>query len=341
MAKAINHTTLTVIRILKRIRRVKEKRSVLVLSELDDYTADAVTVRLLERGVPVVRLDPGTDFPAAATFASRLDDGRWTGSLMTATRCLDLASVRAVYRRRPSPHQLSPYLDEQAARFSVKEARHGFSGILANLQDCLYVNDPDANRAADVKVRQLRIAAELGMRVPPSLVTNDVAQARAFATEQDVVYKSMTFLRYVTEDGPRTIWTRPVRPDEIDESIAGTAHLFQRLVKKVADLRITVVGERVFCVRIESDPPQLDWRHQYDKLRYTWCDPPAELTELMVTYLNRLGLAFGCFDFGLTEENEAIFFECNPNGQWGWLEDATGAPITAAFADLLQGGTSA
>ncbi|MEL5957639.1 hypothetical protein AADR41_23270 [Streptomyces sp. CLV115] len=32
--------------------------------------------------------------------------------------------------------------------------------------------------------------------------------------------------------------------------------------------------------------------------------------------------------------------ECNPNGQWAWLEDAAGLPITAAIADLLESGAS-
>jgi hypothetical protein len=30
--------------------------------------------------------------------------------------------------------------------------------------------------------------------------------------------------------------------------------------------------------------------------------------------------------------------ECNPNGQWAWLEAAVGLPITTAMADLLQNG---
>jgi hypothetical protein len=220
------------------------------------------------------------------------------------------------------------------------DALQGFGGILANLPNCRYVNHPDANRVADVKVRQLKVASSLGLRVPTSLVTNDLEHARTFAAEQGrVVYKPLTFVRYLTPDGPQTIWTRAVNSDEIDESVAGTAHLFQSLVDKVADLRITVVGERAFCVRIDSDPPQLDWRYDYGRLTYTWCDPPASLVAPMIAYLRHFGLAFGCFDFGLTERGEAVFFECNPNGQWGWLEDQTGAPITAAFAELLEGGT--
>jgi hypothetical protein len=126
---------------------LRDERPVLVLSELDDFTADSVIMKLRERGVPVARLDPGADFPGAATFAIWLDHaGSWTGDLMTRTRHLDLASVRSVYRRRPSPYTSSPDLEIQAARFAASEARHGFGGILSNLPDCLYVNHPDANR---------------------------------------------------------------------------------------------------------------------------------------------------------------------------------------------------
>lgn len=322
---------------------MRDERPVLVLSELDDFTADGVIMKLRERDVPVVRLDPGTDLPGDAAFAARLDHaGSWAGDLTTRTRHLDLASVRSVYRRRPSPYAPSADLEAQAATFAAREARHGFGGTLANLPGCLYVNHPDANRAADMKAGQLAVAAGLGLRVPESLITNDPDQARLFARKHGrIIYKPLTHVRHVTPDGPRTIWTRPVQADELDETISGTAHLFQRLIDKVADLRITVAGDRVFCVRIDSDPPQLDWRYDYDRLAYTWCDPPAGLTGPLISYLKHFDLAFGCFDFGLTERGELVFFECNPNGQWSWLEEETGAPISAALADLLMRGKRA
>ncbi|GAA4060242.1 ATP-grasp ribosomal peptide maturase [Actinomadura miaoliensis] len=319
---------------------MRDDRPVLVLSELDDATADSVIMELLARDVPVVRLDPGVDFPSDTTFAARLDEsGSWAGDLATGTRRLDLTSVRAVYRRRPTPHAPSPILRPHEAEFAAREARQGFSGILANLPNCLYVNHPDANRAAAMKARQLTVAARLGFRVPATLITNDLERARAFALKHGhVIYKPLTHVRHMTPEGPLTIWTQPVHADELDDTIAGTAHLFQCLVDKVADLRVTVVGEQVFCIRIDSNPHQLDWRYDYDRLTYTWCETPPGLAGPMVRYLEHFGLAFGCFDFGLTAEGEQVFFECNPNGQWSWLEERTGAPIAAAFADLLKGG---
>jgi hypothetical protein len=52
-------------------------------------------------------------------------------------------------------------------------------------------------------------------------------------------------------------------------------------------------------------------------------------------FMREFGLAFGAFDFGITPKGEWIMFECNPFGQYGWLEDELGFPITAALADLL------
>ncbi|MFF4794519.1 hypothetical protein ACFY2M_33265 [Streptomyces sp. NPDC001276] len=58
-----------------------------------------------------------------------------------------------------------------------------------------------------------------------------------------------------------------VAADDIDDRVAGTAYLFQQRVPKTADVRVTVIGSRTFCVRIDSG--LLDWRTGYSRLSYT------------------------------------------------------------------------
>jgi hypothetical protein len=43
-------------------------------------------------------------------------------------------------------------------------------------------------------------------------------------------------------------------------------------------------------------------------------------------------------DFVVSPEGSYTFLECNAGGQFGWLEARTGAPLTAALADLLMRG---
>jgi hypothetical protein len=166
--------------------------------------------------------------------------------------------------------------------------------------------------------------------------------AQAFAAEHrdQAVYKPIRHIDYEVGGEPVTIWTQPVTVAELDESIRVTMHLFQEKVSKVADWRITVIGDDIFTVRIDAPDGLLDWRYDYDALTYTTVQVSEELANQLYGYLKRFNLRFGCFDFGITADGEPVFFECNPNGQFAWLEPPTGLPMTAAVADLLSKGTT-
>ncbi|GAT68498.1 30S ribosomal protein S6 modification protein RimK [Planomonospora sphaerica] len=305
--------------------------AVLVLTCLEDSTADMVIGHLHGRGARVVRFDPGADFPAAAVLSAWFGD-RMRGRLATASRHVDLERVRAVYYRRPTPYLRDD--PSEIERFIATQARYGPGGVLATLP-CRYVNHPWKITAAEHKPLQLTTAREAGFTVPATLITNSVADAREFAAEHGpIVYKPLRMTPYTGGGGRMsTIWTTPVEPGTLDETVGHAAHLFQARVDKTADLRVTVVGARVFCVRIESE--LLDWRQDQDRALHTAIEPPDGLAGSTRSFLAALGLSFGAFDFALGRDGTPVFLECNPNGQWGWLEEATGVPIAEAVADLL------
>jgi ATP-grasp ribosomal peptide maturase len=310
-------------------------RTVLVVTNLDDPTADVVIEELNDRGVPVMRFDSG-NFPAELSLTAYVGRDGWCGWLESPTRSVRLEEVRALYYRRPSGFCF-PHLGEQDARFAVAQARHGLGGVLASLSSCLYVNHPNRIGDAEYKPAQLSAAVELGFRVAPTLITSDPQEARAFAKEhRPVIYKPLAIPPYVVGGISCTIEVADVDLDELDETVAGTAHLFQARVDKTADVRVTVIGERVFCVRIDSG--LLDWRTDYSRLAYSVVNPPPGVEHTLRAFLRRFGLAFGAFDFALDQDGAWWFLECNPSGQWAWLEHHTGLPMTAAIADVLEGG---
>ena len=63
---------------------------------------------------------------------------------------------------------------------------------------------------------------------------------------------------------------------------------------------------------------------------------PVELAaptrDFVVAFLERLGLDTGVFDFAVDPHGATVFFECNPDGQWGALERNNGDPIASLFA---------
>ncbi|QOV36721.1 ATP-grasp ribosomal peptide maturase [Streptomyces ferrugineus] len=317
-----------------------EPGPVAVVTEVDDITADMVITELNERGVPVVRFDP-SDIGEHLSFSARFGAGPVSpaGHLRTPSRATSLEGVRSVYWRRPTwPH--FEHLEDADARYATAQVRHGLGGTLYALPNCRYVNHPLRNHMAEHKPLQLAAAERFGFTVPPTLISNDLDDVRAFIAEHDqAIYKALRWTPYQRADGVGlTTWTEPVTADEVDESVSVVPHLFQARVDKAADLRVVVAGDKVFPVRIDSG--LLDWRADYDALTYQVVALPDGMDKALIAYLRHFGLASGSFDLAVDRDGHLHWLELNPNGQWGWLVDETGLPVTAAFADVLEQGAA-
>lgn len=133
--------------------------------------------------------------------------------------------------------------------------------------------------------------------------------------------------------------TTLLRAGEIDDGLAGTAHLFQERVPKQYEVRLTVIGEQMFPVAIHagSEAAKLDWRTDYGSLTYEPVELPVDVQKGVRLLMDEMGLFFGALDFAVTPDGRWVFFEVNPNGQWHWLAVKAGVPMVEAMADALQG----
>ncbi|GAA5701203.1 hypothetical protein AQJ43_14620 [Streptomyces avermitilis] len=314
-----------------------DERPVLVATEADDITADMVITELNRRDVPVVRFnlaDIGEGLTVSARFGTC--PAPVVGQVRTSSRTADLTRVRSVYWRRPEWPSF-PHLSPDDSRFAAAQVRYGLGGTLYALDHPLWVNHPLRIAAADYKPAQLALAQQLGFTIPTTLVTNDPAEAREFIrTQGDVIFKTLRWTPYTRDGVPVTGWADPVTADEIDDNVRITPHLFQARVDKVTDLRVLIVGQHTFAVRIDSE--LLDWRRDYSVLTYTVEHLPDSVDKALHAYLDRLELVSGSFDLTVDRAGVYWWLELNPNGQWGWLEKETGLPMSAAFADLLVQG---
>lgn len=318
--------------------------TVLVLTSSDDRTAARVCNALGERGVDHLRIDLG-DFPDSLSLTAVGPCPEWTGWLSDGRRELPLSEIMAVYYRRPSSFRFPEHLPVQHRRFATAEARQGWAGLLSCMR-VPFVNRPSRIADAELKPAQLQAAAEVGFRVPPTLITSSGDQARAFVQhEREVIYKplSATFLR---ENGEaRLIYATLVRPDHfadetIDARIALSPCQYQRFIRKRHDVRLIAVGRQCFSTAIHagSDRSYVDWRADYPSLSYEPVPTPEAIAVAVASYLERFGLSFGCFDFTVAADTgDWWFLECGPNAQWGWIEHETGQPIAAAIAAALSG----
>jgi hypothetical protein len=139
-------------------------------------------------------------------------------------------------------------------------------------------------------------------------------------------------------DGRRAgVPTHLIDPDDIDDTVSLTAHLFQEWVPKAHEVRLTVVGADLFAAEIQagSDAARVDWRSDYDSLTYDVCKVPDDVRAGVLGWMEHFRLNFGAFDFAVTPAGDWVMFECNPSGEWSWIQNRTGLPIAARIADLL------
>ncbi|GAA1272852.1 ATP-grasp ribosomal peptide maturase [Pseudonocardia aurantiaca] len=314
--------------------------TVLVLAPERDPTADRMVRELGRREVPVVRLDTAW-FPDTVRLDADLASAAWDGTLRVRDRVVRLGDVRSVWYRSSSAFGLPSSLTPVERQWASTEGKLGLGGVLGSLP-VLWVNHPARVADAAVKPAQLVAAVRCGLAVPHTLITNDAEAVRRFARGGAVVNKALGAPSVVEAARRATVFTHLLGEADLADlrGVEITTHQFQRWVSKAHEARVVVVGERIFTAGIHagSAETRVDWRAAYCDLAYSRPALPDDVRHGLVRYCREFGLAYGAFDLVVTPDGGWVFLECNANGQYGWIEDAIGAPITAAIADLLMAG---
>lgn len=206
--------------------------------------------------------------------------------------------------------------------------------------ELIWVNRPSRVRTAENKLVQLNLAKQVGLLVPPTIVTNDAGAVRDFVSRQRAVAKTISGAAIAFEGERVVAFTQALEPEDLSlEAAFQVAPLIvQRRIVPKSDVRVTVVGDELFATRIVQtgdSGSDVDWRASSSTLRYEACEVPSPIRESCRSLLHRCELLYGAFDFAVDTKGRHYFLEVNPSGQWGWIERATDQPITKALARLL------
>ncbi|MEX3099290.1 hypothetical protein DF268_42225 [Streptomyces sp. V2] len=307
--------------------------TVLILTCEEDVTADMVVVHLNATGVPVVRLDPA-DLTDGVALSGEYVRGGFRGHLWAAGRLLSMDGLRSVWVRRPgAPASHAP----EPSEWLTEESAQALYGMLRST-GARWMNHPDAARRARHKPWQLRVAQQSGLPVPATLITTFPQAAREFAERfPDLVVKPVSGAH--PQEPPRAVPTSRVAPDADFSAVAFGPTLLQRRVPKRADVRLTVVGERMLGARKEvaadAGPDEIDVRFASPAMPWVPVEVPPRVAEGVLAYLRAAELAYGAFDFAEDSDGTWWFLECNQSGQFGFVEVETGQPIARTIAEWL------
>lgn len=327
---------------------------ILIITREYDPHADEVILALNQRGIPVIRIHP-RDFPLRASAAFRFEDGCADTSItLPDGRPFSPLKVRSAWYRKPEANELPQSPDPLWVDFIRAQTEHQVRGLW-QMMHCYWVSPPAALRAAEYKLNQLQLAQQLGLMLPKTLVTNNPDEVRQFyaATSQRVIYKplrtpSVISVKSDSESLPDQLkipllYTTVLTDKHMQEidSIRWAAGIFQEYVPKKVELRITIMGRRIFAVEMHTqihERTRHDWRRYTDDLKAVPYYPhnlPSALENRLLQMVDLLGLQFGAIDMILTPDGEYVFLEINPNGQWLWMEDMTGLPMLKTLVTML------
>lgn len=317
-----------------------ELGTVAIVTATTDLGADRVVSKLRGHSVNVFRLN--TDrLPVEAHVELEVSGLWWADDGPHAVRCDEIKSVwlRKI-RFRGTAETSDPDLHAYVCRESNAALRAFLASIPANAAWMSPISDIDR---AELKPVQLAAARALGLSTPRSVTSSRPDMIRAFARSVSgrVIGKPLRSGYLRTRRGDFGIFTE--RLDETDLGMLDEALpcpiIVQEEIEKAFDVRVTVVGDRFFAAAIDSqtDPDaQVDWRRTRNPLlpHYTH-ELPSEVAAKCIVLLRRLGLAYGAIDFALTGDGAYFFLEVNPNGEWLWIEDQLGLPISDEIASWL------
>lgn len=314
---------------------------VLFISNKSDLTTDFVVREVQREQIEFYRLN--TEEIGITVFIT-LDISK--GDYYLYDRRLDvkhdIKSFTSVYYRRPEVREVKDGDLTDAERQFIKiEHFQTLEGIYSILENAYWISPVKAIRNAENKILQQILAKKIGLRVPNGVITNVAEDLNAFweENESDCVVKSIRSGQVGINETEKIAYTSILEGLPTKEQIAVAPTYLQRNIKKLYDIRVTVVGSRLFSTAImsqECEETQTDWRKGEHVLPYQEIQLPEELEKKCLQLLKYLQLEFGAIDFILGKDGEYYFLEINPNGQWAWIECRTNYKIAAEIAKLLM-----
>ena len=306
---------------------------VLILAGLYDFSADLVTVRLEAERVPYLRLNREqlTDYripldPIAPTLVVRGPNGT----------CTLGHELRAIWFRQPVFLRNTPATPLAPAAQLERSQWSAFLRSLSVFREAAWMNSPAATYLAESKPYQLSVAHRCGFKIPQTLVSNDSACLQRTFLDSLVIKSLDTVLLRDGDDCLFTYTTIRSASQFRDATVRAVPLLAQQELQNKTDLRITIIGDRAFPVRILSHRRGIagDWRKlPKTDLEYEDARLSTRVVQCCHRLVETLGLNFGAIDL-LETPNGIYFLEVNPTGEWGWLASAQ-RPMHLAISSWL------
>jgi len=254
---------------------------------------------------------------------------------------LEIGHIKSAYFRRPGLIEIDKRGNADAVAYRTTEWTYMLRSFYLELGP-KWFSHPNDILLGENKPGQLKLAQDLGFNVPEYVITNTISDLHSLFEKGPVIAKPLSHNLLDEADEERVIFTvdaPSLKEIEDNGGLSQAPVIFQRRVEKLYDLRVTVVGKTIFTAQIDSQAcaeTRTDWRAGGDKLLgHRLVDIPLEIKNSCVALIEAMNIRYGAIDLIQDLDGRYWFLECNPNGQWAWIENVTGAPISKLIVDEL------
>jgi glutathione synthase/RimK-type ligase-like ATP-grasp enzyme len=313
----------------------------LIVTNKGDAHSDVVIRDLASRKLPVFRLNT-EDLLEKYRVTLEVDGvGGWSGKIIDElNRSVDFAQLRIAWIRRPEFRFHSPL--DGVQEYISSETR-ALIHCIYSLPQVRFVNEVFDSSRAKTKFQQLVHTSRYGILVPRTIITNCPKEARNFldAAKGDLLVKGIATGNFEKNGIPQALPSKRLGRDDLEalsDLVKNCPTQIQDYIEKQFELRITVIDDKVFAIKIESQLHELtktDWRPHTALNPHSVYDLPSNISDFCVNFVKSQRLIYGAFDFIVDLDGRYYFLENNPSGQYLWLEHETGVPITAALVDFF------
>lgn len=264
-----------------------------------------------------------------ADYGITISNSYWEISYRNNT--INSNTTLSIYYRKPTFPDTSDFAPEY--RRIINSDILAIIDGLANSFSGVVLTKPYLLRQAENKIFQLIYAKSHSILMPKSFIGNNDHWK---CINNQRIIKPISVGKIETSSGIAIIQTNLMHENDSYDSPELTPVYIQEYIKKSFEVRITVVDDDFFAVKIVSDN-MIDWRAGNNN-QYEIIDIPIEIKKCIKMMMKDFQLRFGAIDYIVDVDGKWYFLEINPNGQWQWLECILGLSISDSIMNMLLGG---
>lgn len=311
------------------------KVEILIISNKLDFTTDYVCLELHRRNVNYIRLNRD-EFSNYKIF---FDIFNSTIRVKTQSKefLIEPIKLKSIYYRAPI-YLRDIYVPDIAPEEQLYRTQWtAFIRDLTVFENVIWVNNPISTFRAENKLLQLKYANQIGFLCPTTTVTN--YNDLNLDENKHYIAKSLDTAILRINDNEAFVYSNKLTGLELKSANLNLAPIIlQDYIYPKVDVRVTVIGEKVYAVRILKDGQGIDgdWRKEKENVKFVPFSLPLDINIKCIEIVKKMGLYFGAIDF-IESNGQFYFIELNPTGEWAWLVETADQRIDLSICDFLEG----